>query len=83
MNGEERPTSRIILVIFLVVLYVSQFTIGQNNAHKDAKKRMITSKSLYLKKNNCFITKFAGETMNGAKHDSGCTQNVCLGLIVI
>ena len=40
----------IILVIFLIVLYVSQFTIGQNNAHTDAKKRMITSKSLYFQK---------------------------------
>ena len=39
--------------------------------------------TLFKKKHNCFITKFAGETMNGAKHDSGCTQNVCLGLIVI
>ena len=31
INGEERPTPRIIWVIFLVVLHTSQFTIGQNN----------------------------------------------------
>ena len=54
-NGEERPTPRIILVIFPIVLYATQFSIGQNNVLTNVEKRMIIGPCLRFECNFRFL----------------------------